>query len=333
MIHIFYGAGPQYIDITDEAARRCFDGERIYIPRQEYLRSETFSDPFYGVLKNIVVFRGGDGDQLTCVAYDHETPVRIELSTAEKRQLCIGDRREEESDRIKIGSGASVEGTSIDERIAYVHGQLLFSGGSLQDEWAEQKMVAHFLNPRAKVLELGANIGRNTLMISSILENERDLVTLECDPISVELLRNNRYANNFHFHIEPSALSYRKLIQRGWETIPSDVILPDYTPVQTITFEELCEKYTIPFDTIVADCEGALYFILCDNDKLMTGINMVILESDYRAIGQKQGVEDIFRRYELEKIHSEPLIADRSISDQFPDECVRSFFEVWARRP
>lgn len=328
MIHIFYGAGQKCIDITADAARCCSDGDRIYIPHHDQLRSQIFSDPAYGIIKSIVVFRDGDDECPACAVYDHKTPVRIELTEGDKRQLYATDDR---TDRVKIGSPPRGQVTSIEEKIEYIHKQLRFACGSLRDEWSEQKMVARFLNPKAKVLELGANIGRNTLMISSILEDERNLVTLECDPVAVELLRNNRYANNFRFHIEPAALSYRKLIQKGWETIPSDVVLPGYAPVQTITFEELNDKYAIAFDAIVADCEGALYFILQDNEKLMTGINMVILESDFRVAGQKQSVECVFQKHELEKIYSEPLVASPHVSKQFPEECIQSFFEVWAR--
>ena len=39
----------------------------------------------------------------------------------------------------------------------------------------------------------------------------------------------------------------------------SDELLPGYKPVNTITLEELNNKYNIEFDTLVLDCEGAFY--------------------------------------------------------------------------
>ena len=49
----------------------------------------------------------------------------------------------------------------------------------------------------------------------------------------------------------------RKLIQKGWDTIESDVLLDGYTNVNTITLDQLYSKYNIMFDTLVLDCEGA----------------------------------------------------------------------------
>ena len=155
------------------------------------------------------------------------------------------------------------------------------------------------------------------------------MVTLECDPTAVGILRQNRSANNLHFHIEPSALSYRSLMQRGWDTVPSDELQPGYQWVRTITFEELNEKYRIPFDTLIADCEGALYYLLQDNSRILENIRTVILESDYLLADHKKEVESIFRSYNLEKVYSEPLLVDWD--HPFPAECADSFFEVWKR--
>lgn len=321
MIHIFYGTASTYVDITDKAAECCSDGDRIYIPTDDDLRAQIFSDPAHGIIKNVIVVHAEDG-AATCHAYGPNTPVRVNLNAADKHQLY--SRR-----AAKHVTKPNLT-TSAEETIRHVHKQVRFTGGSLTDEWPEQRMVVNYLDPKAKVLELGANIGRNTLMIATMLDNDEDLVTLECDPSSVELLRNNRYANDFHFHIEPSALSYRKLVQRGWDTIASDTVPPGYSAVQTITFEELNNKYSIKFDTLVADCEGALHLILQDNDQMLENITTIILESDYSTVGDKLAVEEIFRQYRFTRIHSEPLLVNRA-SNPFPEGCTASFFEVWRK--
>ena len=127
--------------------------------------------------------------------------------------------------------------------------------GSFDEEYEEQLMTMKFLNRDAKVLELGSNIGRNTLTIATILNDINNLVTLESSKIICNCLRYNCDVNNLHVQIENKALSYRKLIQKDWDTIPSDTVLDGYTSVDTITFEELEEKYKIKFDTIVAILE------------------------------------------------------------------------------
>lgn len=326
MLLIFYGRGEKYIDITSDVAECCFDGEEVLIPGDDFLRAKMFTDPVYGVEKEIVVIRS-DGDEIVCRSYPGSAAVNLRLDDAEKR--AVGDRRPTRNPaRIALPPS---EMTSEDEKIAFIHEQLDFIGGSLEDELPEQRMAVRFIEPTAKVLELGANIGRNTLMIASILEDSRNLVTLECAPGSARVLRMNRWVNNFQFHIEVSALSYRKLIQQGWNTIPSDELLPGYSWVNTITFEEICRKHELRFDTIVADCEGALFYILQDNPDILRHIGTVIVESDYLSVDHKRSVTGTFERHGFARVYSEQLVVDWD--HPFPEECAASFYEVWQRAP
>lgn len=224
---------------------------------------------------------------------------------------------------------------STPDKIEFYHSQLQCAGGDIAHEWQEQAMVVHYLDPNAKVLELGSCIGRNTMMISCVLKDERNLVTLECNPVNIEILRNNRFANKLNFHIEPSALSYRKLMQarnlapdQSWEALPGEDLVEGFDWVSTITFEELEEKYGIHFDALVADCEGALFYILQDNDSILENISTVILESDFRQADQKWAVESAFTKYGLEKIHAVSLVPNLT---DLPQECADSFWEVWRK--
>lgn len=312
-MHIFYGLNQSYFDVTDAVLRFCCEGDRMFIPADDRLRAMMFSDPAYGHLKEIVVIAQRDG-KMTCTAYPHDTPVDLPLPAGES----VPPRR-----RPVVPVGP------VDEVIAGIHEQLHFIGGRLTDELPEQTMALRFLAPDAKVLEIGANIGRNTLMIASILKESANLVTMECDQAAVEVLRCNRRANGFDFRIEPSALSRRPLIQRGWETVPSSEVRPGWTQVSTITFEQLVAKYGIAFDTLVADCEGALFYILQDDPAMLDGISTVILEADYPNLEHKRSVEVQFARQGLSRIHSEPLVTDWK--HPFHEEVAASFFEVWSR--
>lgn len=313
MLHFFYGRCQTYLDITDTVLRFCCDGRHVHIPTGDRLRATMFSDPAYGHLKEIVVISDRDGT-LTCTTFPHDTPVDLPVPAGlvpparSRPVLAVGP---------------------VDEIIARIHDQLQFIGGRLTDEWPEQTMVVRFLDPNAKVLEIGANIGRNTLTIASLLTDSANLVTMECDPAAVEILRCNRRANGFAFRIEPSALSCRPLIQRGWETVPADEVRPGWKPVSTITFKDLVAKYGTAFDTLVADCEGALFYILQDDPSILDGIRTVILEADYLNVEHKLSVESVFARQGLSQIHSEPLVVDWQ--HPFPDEVAASFFEVWTR--
>jgi FkbM family methyltransferase len=100
-------------------------------------------------------------------------------------------------------------------------------------------------------------------------------------------LTENRDLNNFNFHIENSALSNRKLIQRGWDTMPSDTLLEGYSWVNTISLDNLKTKYNIEFDTLMLDCEGAFYYILMDMPEILNNIKLIIMENDYIDITKK----------------------------------------------
>jgi FkbM family methyltransferase len=176
----------------------------------------------------------------------------------------------------------------------------------------------------AKVLELGSNVGRNTLMIASILssKNNNNFVTVECEKYTAECLRENRDLNHFSFHIETAALSKRKLMQKGWETEEGEVLKDGYHWVDTISLEELHNKYNIQFDTLVLDCEGAFYYILMDMPDILDNINLIIMENDYHELDKKEYVNEVLRKNKFVVHYSES-------GGWGP--CRDFFFEVWKK--
>jgi FkbM family methyltransferase len=188
---------------------------------------------------------------------------------------------------MEIKTWYKTEGIKIEnpvERLNELHKKINFIGGNLKDEYPEQTFSIKFIKPNAKVLELGANIGRNTVVIATLLDDDKNLVTLECDLDSVKLLNENKTRNNYNFNIEPCALSKIKLIRNGWTTEPSDILKYGYKEVNIITWEELKNKYAIEFDTLVCDCEGALYYILRDFPDFLDNFKHIILENDFLNI-------------------------------------------------
>ncbi len=103
-------------------------------------------------------------------------------------------------------------------------------------------MAVQFITGNEKVLEIGGNIGRNSLIIAKLLKEDKNLVVLETISDSIKKLEENKKINNMSFHIEPSALSKRKLIQKGWNSIPSPTLIPGYVQVNIIDFDNLQKK-------------------------------------------------------------------------------------------
>jgi FkbM family methyltransferase len=281
----------------------------VEIPSGDSNRAQLLGDPLHGVVKHLkIIIRGEE------TIYDESDPCLIDTTGLDLSSFELPGRND--------SWWPQLEAASPTQKLDIIHQNIRFMGGSIRDEYPEQLMVATFLQPDMKVLEIGSNIGRNTLTIASLLADQSNLVTLESDAETCRLLEVNRRANRYEFKIENAALSYRKLIQRGWNTIPSDEVLPGYKAVPTITFQELEAKHQIQFDTVVADCEGALYWILLDYPELFQHINLLMVENDYNDPVQKSTVDAIVRASGLKRIYSKPGPWGPSA------DC---FYEVWRR--
>jgi FkbM family methyltransferase len=208
------------------------------------------------------------------------------------------------------------------ERLQLIHSKLRLIHGSLLEEFPEQLMTAMFLPEDAKVLELGGNVGRNSCVIASILNDSSNLVTMESCPKSAKLLKKNRDFNGLRFHIEVAAISKIPLIQSEWNSMPSTVDVPGFFRVNTMTFDEVQKKYGMEFNTLVADCEGALYNILLDDPEMLRNMKLIIIENDFRDFQNMLFVHDLFKRYGLELVYNR---------EGGWEPCYHYFYQVWSR--
>ncbi len=214
-----------------------------------------------------------------------------------------------------------------EERVRKIHQYLKLDFGSLNEEFPEQVMSAKFLSGTEKVLELGGNIGRNSLIIAHILsqKNNQNFVCIETHHENVNKLIHNRDLNGFNFHIESAALSSRRLVQKGWISQPvadNEPVASDYHVIDTITWNQLKAKYNIDFDTLVLDCEGAFYYILQDSPYILDEINLIIVENDYCDVNKKQFVENLLLKHNFKVMYSteHPFAKDD-----------KSFYQVWKK--
>jgi FkbM family methyltransferase len=294
---IYYGTTNMRIDVTNICLSKLTNNNIITIPSGDQNRANYFSDPLYGILKKIIIINDDDISS----EYDELTQIKINLINNTITTISEND---------------------IKNKINNIHSKLKINYGSFHEELPEQKMAVRYLTGKEKVLEIGGNIGRNSLIIASLLENSNNLVTLESDENIAEQLKTNRDLNNFNFHIENSALSNRRLIQRGWDTIPSDTLINGYNWVNTITLNNLKTKYNIEFDTLILDCEGAFYYILMDMPEILNNINLIIMENDYHDISQKKYIDKV--------LSSNNFIVSYTESGGW-GPCYNNFFEVWKK--
>jgi FkbM family methyltransferase len=215
----------------------------------------------------------------------------------------------------------------IDSLLQTLQSKIQLLCGSFQDEMPEQKMAIRYLSGNEKVLEIGSNIGRNSMIISKLLTDSANLVTLETDPNIVPILREHKRINNLNFHVEHAALSLRKLVQKGWDTIPSDTVPDGFTPVNIISYAELKKKYNINFDTLVVDCEGALYYILLDMPEILEHVKLIMMENDYHDALHKKYVDEVLHAHGFNVVYAEALVGYDGLFPHTREE----FYQVWKR--
>jgi FkbM family methyltransferase len=299
----FYGSEYSKVNITGIVYSS--KDEVIFIPSDDIERAKIYGDPEFGSHKYIFI------KDLFGEITKYSPNCSIYLDLYNNKLYTVDDI----PDHVK---NANIRG-----KLKSVHSKLKIKYGDFTSgEYPEQCMSTRYIKGHEKVLEIGANIGRNTLVISSLLNDSSNLVTLECDRESYSKLIKNKNINNFKFHAENAALSARPLIQKDWDTVPSEILLEGYTRIKTITLPELKEKYPIDFDTLVLDCEGAFYYILMDYPEILHGIKLIIMENDYHSIDHKK--------------HIDSVLNDNSFTCDYSEgggwgPCESNFYEVWKR--
>ena len=324
---IRYGTDDVNIDITQTCLDKCKQGDIVYIPTDDNTRAELFTDPLFGVVKTIYVYRT---DQQGAIVNDE--PLYLCDANQYLYIDVVQDRIHMNKTPVELADLFPRNHTL--DRLREIHTHLQLKYGDFSIEVPEQLMALRYLTGQETILEIGGNIGRNSTILSYILESighrsSRHLVTLESDPNIAKQLEENRSLNGYSFHVEPSALSKRKLIQggrTGWETFESDVLLEGYNWVHTITWDELREKYPLPFDTLVLDCEGAFYNILKDMPEVLEGITKILIENDFRDVSQKQYVDRILLAQGFTIKYSEDLD-----SGYYWLPWKKDFFQYWSR--
>jgi FkbM family methyltransferase len=295
---ILYGVSRiNSIDVTERCMSKLTLDNVIRIPSGDNARSLILTDPYPGILKRILI----SFDDKEFEIYDHFNEVNVDLSNNIIETFNVKE---------------------LDTKLKNIHSKLQFNNGSLIDELPQQKMIVRTFSGNEKVLEIGSNIGRNSLVIASILQNLENFVTLESDTTIAEQLKNNRDLNNFNFYIENSTLSERKLIQKDLDTIPSEVLLDGYNWVNTISLVELQNKYNIEFDTLVLDCGSVFYYILMDMPEILNNIKLIVMENDYLDISHKNYIDVVLKSKDFNRYYIEAGGSGL---------CYDNFLEIWKK--
>lgn len=299
---ILYGNNDIYKDVTEY----FINNERIIIPYTDIERANICGfDPLPGILKIIKIEDDYNNSQ---IIKDFES---IILDKDENNKYNLNNNNTNNNHK---------------ELLLYnIHNQITINHGNKYDEYEEQIMSVIYIKPDDCVLELGGNIGRNSCVISKILNNSENLLVIEPDPINAKHLEENKNINSLNFKIEVAAISKTPLILKGWDSRPitnTDNIPDGWNLINTINWEDLKNKYNMNFNVLVVDCEGALYYILKDEPNFLNNFKTIIIENDFIDINHKIFVDEEFKRFNFKKIY---------IKSGGFGPCYNYFYEVWKK--
>jgi FkbM family methyltransferase len=311
MFTVKYGTTDKNIDVTEISFQTLMKNNIIRIPKTDTSRAMIFSDPVPGVKKNILIYHREE-------VFSYNDTTEVYIDTLNLKIYTMG-----EIFPIHI---TDTYPEIIVNTLILLHKMIPLKHGWFMNEFPEQKLSVKFLTGNEKILEIGSNVGRNTFIMSYILnkKNNNSIVSLETNNDVFKQLVENKNGTNLKCFLENAALSKRNLVQNPflWNTIVSDEVPEGFQKVNTITFDELEKKYDITFDTLVLDCEGAFYYILLDMPEILNNINLVIMENDYDDIEQKKYIDSILKEKGLNVVYSE--------GDGW-GPCADFFYEVWKR--
>jgi hypothetical protein len=179
MYTIKYGAEYKNIDVTSIVYNKLVKQNIIYIPDGDTERSSYFTDPVEYVLKSIFITDPENNTK----KYDHTTKIYIDL---EKNEIF--------TNKFVIPKYIRQIHINYKEKLSEIHKKLKIDFGDFTQEYSEQMMAIQNLTGDEKVLEIGGNIGRNSLIIAYILNQKKNnkLVTLESGYTIYQKLLHNK---------------------------------------------------------------------------------------------------------------------------------------------
>lgn len=182
------------------------------------------------------------------------------------------------------------------ERLHEIHQRIgEIEGGSMQEEFPEQLCTVSVLDEDDRVLEIGCNIGRNSLVIASLVKPGH-LVAIDACPEYTVTCARNRARAGLNFLILPIAISKVPLMRHKWNTFPLVTPLPlDHFPVNSLRWSQFNSLYG-PFTCCIVDSEGSLFDTLREEDTFLQDFNKIVIENDFDTEYKKNFVHREFVR-------------------------------------
>ena len=148
-------------------------------------------------------------------------------------------------------------------------------------EREEQDLAKQYIKPDDCVFELGARYGSVSCVINKILTIKTNQVSVEPDQRVWDALEKNKIANGCEFQIVKGFVSNKKLGLTNLEDCHggygSTFVVNSESKIPSYSFD----TFKLPFNVLVADCEGFLEVFFDENPELYKSLRLLIFEADY----------------------------------------------------
>jgi len=128
-------------------------------------------------------------------------------------------------------------------------------------EIGERMAVLKHLNSSSKVLEVGANIGGVSSIIASILDDSKNLISIEpiqgtCDNLQKLGQNLKKPFNVFCGVLRGQNAEFLECHGKPNSYAKCHTLSKQSTKTENLTLNEIQTRYNINFNTIIIDCEG-----------------------------------------------------------------------------
>lgn len=192
------------------------------------------------------------------------------------------------------------------------------------------RYVAAVVRPGYTCLDVGANFGYYSVLMSELTGKKGRTIAIEPNPVICQLLRNTAIVNEWSFEVIEAAvsdkrgnavLSVENKFPGGATIMPLDENLPGrsrYT-VSTFTIDELVEEQQLgTVDFMKIDCEGFEPFVFDGMKKTLAAnpdLQIVMEYSAYMYTNPVDFTKRLFCDFEVGRINGSSSIDRLSVKD------------------
>lgn len=122
------------------------------------------------------------------------------------------------------------------------------------------------------------------------MQNPSHHLVVEPDRRIYPALYKNRELSNSRFQVLEGVISNQKLylVHNEYNTHTTTSSTDADTAIPSLTLRQVQERYRIPFNTLVVDCEGCYNAFWKENTAFLKQMHTVILENDFSSSSKEK---------------------------------------------